>query len=473
MLGLNWKKKDKKETPAKEEPKKAAPKEEAIKPAKKEASVETETLEGLKVKVKERQPCLVTLSIQVPAETLEEAAEDALRNIQGRAKLPGFRPGKAPMDMVKKTFEGHAREEALDKTLRRSVYEALQDQKIVAVATPVVDKIEYAPGKPLKFEMKVESAPEIDLKDYKGLSLEKKTKAVADADVDKKVEELREANAKLVVSTADAVGDAHYVVVDYHGTVDGRPLEGGDAKEQLIDMASPQTIAGFTDGILGAKKGETKEVKVTFPADYFKKDIAGKDAVFQITVHEIKEKQLPVLDDDFAKDLSLESLAALRDILRKNMETEQERAQRQFLIKQVSDQLVEKHPIDLPPSMVEERVKTLNERLKQYLTRQGASEEDWKTNADKMAVKNKAEAERQLRLSYVLSEIAKAEKLDVTDAEIDEQVKKSVETIEPARRNEMAKWMASQRDGLYSQILEEKIFNFLIKEAKVKEAPAA
>ncbi len=424
-----------------------------------------------KVKVGDRRSCSVTLQIQVPAARVEQATEESFRDIQSRARLPGFRAGKAPLDLVKKSFEGSAREAALDRILRQTVPEALEREKVEAVASPVVDKIEYNPGKPLKFEVRVECAPQVSLKNYKGLPLTKKVRLVTDADVDKKIEEIREANAKLVESQADKVGAAHFVVVDYEGSCEGRPLEGGKAQGQLIDMAAPQTLAGFTEGILGAGVGETREVSVAFPADHFNKALAGKRALFRVTVTAIKEKHLPALDDEFAKDVGGESLAALKDRIRKNMEAELARAARQDLERQASDRLLESHVFDVPPSIVEERTHYLNHQIKQYLMRQGASEEDWKANEEKMAAKNRVEAEKQVRLSYLLTAVGEAEKIEVSDAEVEDLVRKSVEGVEPARRDDFRKWMEGRRDALRSQIREEKIFAFLIEQAKVTEVP--
>lgn len=450
---------EKKETPAKKTPPPAEPRVAAA--------------DGLKIKVKERQACLAVLSVQVSEGRVNEAVEDAYRHIQNRAKIPGFRPGKAPLDIVKKNFAGTAREEALDKTLRRAVVEAIENEKLDAVATPTVDKIEYGENKPLRFELKVETAPEVVLKNYKGLALDKRVKAFSDADVDKELEKLREMNAKLAPAVAGTVIDEkHFVIVDYNATMDGKPWEGGDAKGQMIDMSAPQTIAGFTDGLKGGKTGETREFDVTFPADYPKKELAGKPLRFNVTIQDIKEKQLPALDDDFAKDVNFESLSALKETLRKKLEADFERGVRQALERQVSDQLVDLHPLDLPPSQVTERTEYLNQRLKQYLLRQGASEEDWKSNAEKMTGKNKLEAERQLRLSYLLNAIGRQEKIEITDADIDAFINTLVEREPAPQRAEAQKYLEQRREDLRAQLWEEKLYTRLIEWAAVKEVPA-
>jgi trigger factor len=334
------------------------------------------------------------------------------------------------------------------------------------VAVPTVNGIQYDLGKPLKFEVQVECSPEVPLKDYKGLPVEKKPVDVPEDEVSKRLEEMREANAKLVPSADEKVGEKHFAVVDYIGTLDGLPIEGGKAEGQIIDMSAPQALAGFTEGVKGAKVGETREVPVLFPAEHPKKELAGKQVVFRVTVTQIKDKQVPALDDEFAKDVGTNDLADLKDRLRKSMEHERSRAERQRLEKEVSDRLLEAHAFDVPPSMVEERARHLTANLKQYLSRQGASEEDWKANEAKMLERNRAEAERSIRLSYLLTAIADKEKIEVSDAEVDELLRKSVESVEPARRKEMEKWMSGRRDEVRAQLKEEKIFTLLIEGAK-------
>jgi trigger factor len=419
----------------------------------------------LEVKVAERQACAVTLSVKVPASRVRRAVEEAFRDIQGRAKLPGFRPGKAPLELIKKNFTGSAWEQAVNALLRESAYRALEKEKLEAVAPPAVDKVKAEMDKPLQFEMNVECAPEVRLGTYKGLPVKKASPEVTPAEIEKRVEEIREVNAKLAEVPEAAVTDKHFAVVDYVGLLDGQPIEGGKAENQLIEMSAPQTISGFTEGLVGARAGETRQVPVKFPDDHPNKALAGKTVAFQITVTAVKEKRLPAPDDELAKDVGCQSLADLQDRIRKSLEREKERAARQEMEKQVIDRLLEAHAFDVPPTLVEDRTRHLTEQAKQYLLRLGASEEDWKANEEKIAAKNRAEAERQVRLSYLLSEIAEKEKLEVSDPEVEGLIRKTVDSVEPARKAEMQKWMEGRRDTLRAQLKEEKIFTFLIENA--------
>lgn len=427
----------------------------------------------VKVKVKDRKNCAVLLAVEVPADQVRKATEDSFRRVQSRAKLPGFRPGKAPMEMVKKNFQDAAWEDALDRLLRESVYSAVTQENVVPITTPVVDKIDGEPTKALRFEVKVECAPTVEPKDYKGLPLQKKSRTVTDADTDKRLNDLRESNAKLVLSKDASVDKKHFVVADYDSFLDGQPVANGSAKNQLIEMAAPQNVEGFTEGLLGAKDGETREVPVRFPDLHPQKELAGKTVLFKVTVTAIKEKEMPALDDEFAKDLGVESLAALKERLRKDLETGAERALRQDLEKQVIDGLLQRNVFDVPPSQTEERARHLTAQVKDYLAQQGASEADWKSAEPKMLEKNRPEAERQVRLSYLLSRIAELEKINVEDADVDAQIQKIVDGARPEQRTDVENWMKGRRDTLRAQLREERLFDFLIQQAKVTETPAA
>lgn len=424
----------------------------------------------LKIKVLERTACRAVLSVVVPAQEVRRATEASFLEVQKQAKLPGFRPGKAPLDIVKKNFGSAASERALDRLLRESVFHALEKENVRVVATPSVDKIEFEDGKPLKFELKAECAPEVVLKDYKGLPLRRLSSAVAGEDVAKRLEGLRESHARLVPSQDEAVSEKHFVVVSYEGTLDGKPLEGGKAEEQIVEMAAPQAIDGFTEGLKGAKAGETRDIPVKFPADHPDKSLAGKSVSFRVTVSAVKEKKVPALDDDLAKDVGVSDLAEMKERIRKSLESERLRAQREDLEKQVIEGLLERHPFEVPPSLVQERTDLLTQRAKAFLSQQGAREEDWKANEARFRERNKTEAERQVRLSYVFSAIADAEKIEPSDQDVSDNIRKTVEGSSPDKADGLRKWLEGRRDGLRAQLKEEKIFQFLIDKATITEA---
>lgn len=433
---------------------------------------ETET-SGLKVKVKERAGCTVVMAIEVPADQVNEAMAESYRRVQGKAKFPGFRPGKAPMELVKKNFEGTAWEDAVDHLLKETIYDAVTQEKIIAVGAPVVDKLDGQPGKRLRFELKIECAPEVKLKDHKGLSLVRKARPVTDADIEKRLKELQENHAKLVLSKDTVLEKKHFAVVDYESFLDGKPIKNGKASNQLIELGATQNVEGFTEGLVGAKDGDVREIPVKFPAEHPQKDLAGKTVTFKATVTAIKEKVLPLLDDEFAKDEGAKDLAEIKDRFRKELEEGARRFEREDLEKQVVEGLLERNAFAVPASQVEERAKQLTEHLKKYLLERGAAVTDWAANEEKMREKNRPEAERQVRLSYILGRILDSEKVEVSDADVDAHIQKILDGARADQRADVQKWMDSRRDNIRSQMREERLFDLLIQTAKVTDAPAS
>jgi len=428
---------------------------------------------SLKIKVLERRGCAAALAVTVPAGEVSDAVEEAFAEIQKRVKLPGFRPGKAPLEMVRQSYHGSAVEHGINNVLRETVHHALEQEKIVPLETPSVDKVEYKEGQALRYEVRVECSPEIVLKDYKGLSLIRKASPVGEAQVVERLDALRESNAKLAPSADEAVSEKNFVLVDYTATFDGKPVEGGTAKDQLIEMSAPQSLAGFNDALKGMKKDETKDVPLRFPDDHPNKALAGKTVSFKVVVKDIKEKRLPAADDEFAKDMGLESLTQLKERLRTGLEAERARREREDLEHQIIDGLLNLHPFDVPASLVERRSLELTERMKTFLLSRGASEAEWAKNEPSMKEKNRTEAERQIRLSYLLVEIAQKEGIQASDSDVDAAVAKSVKESAAEKAEDVRKWLEERRESLRAQVKEEKIFTFLIEKAQVTEEPAA
>ncbi|MBK8576440.1 MAG: trigger factor [Elusimicrobia bacterium] len=229
----------------------------------------------------------------------------------------------------------------------------------------------------------------------------------------------------------------HFVVVDYESFLDGIPLKNGKATNQLIELGAAQNVEGFSEGLLGAKDGEVREIPVKFPAEHPQKDLAGKTVTFKATVTAIKEKVLPVLDDEFAKDEGAKDLGELKERFRREIEAGARRTEREDLEKQVEEGLLQRHPFDVPPSQVEERAKQLTEHLKKYLLDRGAGLTDWAAGEEKMREKNRPEAERQVRLSYILREIVAAENVAVADADVDAHIQKILEGARADQRADM------------------------------------
>jgi len=429
-----------------------------------------ETLEkplSTKVKVLKEEDCIVMLSIELPKEEAAQELDSVYQNIQTRASLPGFRTGKAPMDLVRKNFADKARQAVLENLVSRASTQVLKERKLEVIDTPRVEKLDYEIGKPIIFHLRVEKDPIVKAKDYKGIKVNRPSTDVTEVDISKTLEEIRERNSTLVASTAAKVEKSHFAVVDFEGKIEGKAFPGGSAKNYLLDMTQPQTIAGFSEGILGAEVGKEREVKVTFPQDYARKEWAGKEAVFLVTVKEIKEKKLPTLDDDFAKDLGLTSLAELQQKVRENLQKEQNTKSDRSIEEQIDQALLDNHKFNVPPTLVEERIRTLTHRALSSLQRQGLVAAGDKQAEETIKEKSRPQAEKDVRLSYLFKSIAAQEKLEATAADVEELKKKALEETKDNPQN-VDKYFQERDLAIRASLTEGKVLEFLKNNAKVK-----
>jgi len=424
----------------------------------------------IKVKVSSEKECLQTLSVEISNSVVLAKIEKAFDVVRGKVKLPGFRPGKAPIEVVKEKFRDAAYEEAQDLLMREGVAEALKTKKLHPVQTPTVTSAKFDPAKSFQFEFEVEVAPNFKLANYKGLKINKPMAVVTDNEVISALENIANMNARLVESKADALAPKHYAVINYEGFIDGKSIEGAKADNFLMDMAAPQAIAGLAEGLVGSKAGENRDVTVTFPADSPAKELAGKKAVFKVNLVAIKEKVTPKIDDEFAKDLGVGSVDEIKSKLRESMEREKEQQSRAEVEKQVVDRLLEGNPFPVPASMVQRHTEYLLNRQRDRMGQKGLSKDD----ADKMVERLKAdaqkEAEREVRLAYIMNELADVEKITVTDAEVEARVSTILGQSQPQERIQIEKALkGGYRERITTEVREAKLFTWLIDNAKVKE----
>ncbi len=431
-----------------------------------------ETLEkplSTKVKVLKEEDCLVTFSVELPKDVVAQELESVYQRIQARASVPGFRTGKAPMDLVRKNFADKARQTLLEDLVSRASTQLIRERKLEIIDTPRVEKLDYDLGKPLLFHLRIEKDPVVKAKDYKGIKAHRPSTIVQEEDVTKMLEEIRERNASLIASTTQKVEKTHFAVIDFEGKIEGKPFPGGSAKNYLLDMNQPQTIAGFSDGVLGAEVGKERMVPVRFPADYARKEWAGKEAVFQVTVKEIKEKKLPNLDDDFAKDVGLASLAELKEKVRANLQKDADAKADKEVEEQLYQALIDNHKFSIPPTLVSERVEALTRRALSNLHRQGLVAQGDKQAETTIREKSRPQAEKDVRLSYLLKAIAAQENLLAAQADIDELKKKALEETKDKPEN-VDKYFQERDLAIRASLTESKVLEFLKKTAKIKVA---
>ena len=386
----------------------------------------------LTTRTSELEDSRVRVEVEVPPETLETELQSAAKALGGDLKIPGFRKGKVPPQVV---LQRIGREAVLDEAVRRAMpawYElAIGDAGVAAVGDPSVD-LENLPekGAPLQFSIEVGVRPKAKLGDYKGLEVGRREPEVADEAIEAELEALRESNASLeTVERAAQKGD--FAVVDFQGSVDGEPFEGGEARGYPLELGADKLVEGFEEQLVGASAGDEREVKVTFPEDYRAEALAGKDAVFAVSVKEVKEKRLPELDDDFAADAGgFDSMAELREDLTTRLREAQEREIEGEFREAAVDAVAEAAEIDLPKAIIHAKAHEMWGHTRRRLQQQGLDPAQYLqiTGKTEHELIDEAEpdAERALKRESVLAAVVEAEGIEVSDDELLESLRQAV-----------------------------------------------
>jgi trigger factor len=378
---------------------------------------------GVSTSVTELPESRVRVDAEVSPEEIEKRVAQAAKQLGRQLRVPGFRPGKAPPPIV---IQRIGRAAVLDETVRDNLPSwysaAIDDARIAPVGDPDLDLGSLPDeGQPLTFSIEIGVRPKATLGDYKGLAVEKPDTTVADEDIDAEIEQLRERSGRLdTVDRAAAKGD--YVVMDFVGSIDGVPFEGGEARDQLLELGSERLIPGFEEQLEGATAGEDRTVTVTFPEDYGAEELAGKEAQFAVTVKEVKAKALPDLDEDFAVEQGFDTVDEVREDIRTRLtEGAEQRAERGFR-EAALQAAVDNATVEVPEPLVEARARELWERMAHTLSHQGISREMYlqisgKTE-EEIIEEGRPDAEQALRREAVLAAIVAAEGIDPTDEQL-------------------------------------------------------
>jgi len=434
----------------------------------------------VKTNVTELPESRVRVEAEVPADEVERRLNQTAKALGREMKIPGFRKGKVPPPVVLRRV---GRQAVLDETLRSSLgawyVDAIDAAGIAPVGDPEVALGELpSEGEALTFSIEIGVRPTARLGEYKGLEVGRREPDVDEEAVDKEIENLRERLARLeTVERAAQRGD--FVVVDYRGTIDGEPFEGGEARDQPIELGSERLIPGFEDQLQGATAGEERTVTVTFPDDYGAEHIAGKTAEFAVTVKEVKAKELPDLDDDLASDAAgLDTLEELREDIRERLREADEREVEAEFRESAVDAAVADATVDVPERLVEARARELWERLATTLARQGISREAYLQISGKSeeAILEEArpDAERALRREAVLAAIVEAEGIEVAEEELIEALEHSAEHEDTTAEKLLARLeQAGRLDALREDLATRKAVELLAETATPIEAERA
>ncbi len=416
------------------------------------------------------------LTIDFTAEEFEDAINKVYRKNRNQFVINGFRKGKAPRSIVEKHYgEGIFFEDAINNMLGEAYPQALQELDLDVIDSPSVDFTELAAKKPFTVTCTVALFPVIEVKDYKGVDVEQTESEVGEEEVDKDIESLRKRNARMAV-VERPVQDGDTVLLDYAGFVGEDQFDGGTAERQELKIGSGTFIPGFEDQLVGAETGEKRDVNVTFPEDYGEKSLAGKDAVFHCTVHEIKEEQLPELDDEFAKDVSeYDTLEELRAHTKEDLQKTVDEQYLNTAKDAVVDKVYEANSFDVPKALVEDEIDVMARDLDQQLAYQGLSLDQYLkftgSSMQQFRDQIRDDAEKRAGTRVVLLSIADAENMEVSDEELDEQYGKMAEQY-GMEKDRLKEIMGDSDRVMKKDLLVTKVIDMLYDNANVtKVAP--
>ncbi|BDR73597.1 trigger factor [Clostridium tetani] len=428
----------------------------------------------MKVSMEKIENNVVKLEVTVEAKKFNEAMKKSYAKNVKKFNVPGFRKGKAPMSIIKRYYgETVFYEDAINICCDDTYPKALEKKEIKPVDYPQIDIVEIGEGKDFVYTAQVTVMPEVELGEYKGLEAKKVSYDVKDEDVENTLKEMQQRNARIQTKEdEEAIEKGNIAVIDFKGYVDEVPFEGGEGYDYSLEIGSGTFIDNFEDQLIGAKKGEEKEVKVKFPEEYGSEELNGKEAKFQVTIKEIKVKELPAIDDEFVKEVSeFDTLDELKeDIKAKIKEGNDKRAKAEYE-EAVINLACENAKVDIPEVMVENEINNMLKDLEMKLRYQGIDLETYYqyTNSTEEKVREymKEAATKRVKTDLVLAEVAKAEKLEATDEEIMDRAKEMAKQYGSGELEKTAKLLADSQNALLkADVINEKVVKLIVDNSK-------
>ncbi len=376
---------------------------------------------------------MAKLTIEVPYEEFDKAVDQAYKKNKNKINVPGFRKGKVPRQMVEKMYGKDVFfEDAANIIIPDAYSKAYDECEEEIVSSPKIDVVQMEPDKPFIFTAEVALNPSVTLGEYKGIEIEKLDTEVTEADIDEQIEQERNRQARVVTVEGRAIKEGDTAVIDFEGFVDGEAFEGGKGENYSLEIGSHSFIPGFEEQLIGKNTGDECDVEVTFPEDYHAEDLAGKPAVFKCKIHEVKEKQLPELDEEFADDAGFDSVEEYKEDVKKRLVEKREKESKEQKEDAVIDAIIEKAEMDIPEPMIEMQQRQLIDEFAQQLSMQGLSLEQYfmftGMTRDMMMEQTKPRAEKKIKARLVLEAVADAEKMEVSEEEYENELKDMAES---------------------------------------------
>jgi trigger factor len=425
----------------------------------------------MKVDVQELGACERRLEIEVAPENVKKELDQAYRELAKKVSIRGFRKGKIPRPVLERYHRSSVEDEVLQKLIPSSFQQAVKDQGLRAVGQPKLDDIKLDEEKALRYTATVEVLPDIALQTYGGWELIKEVRVVGDAEVERELQELRNRHVSLVSIEEDRpVQDGDYVLISFEGFRDGQPVQGSKSENYALVVGSKTVVESVERGLVGMRKEEVREIPVQFPETYQNRAMAGQEVVFRVTVNEIKERVLPMLNDEFAKEAaSVDTLAELTEKLRKNQEETAAREARRALHEVIVSRLIEANPFELPPGMVEAETETLVADVQRQLRPQQGDATPLPIT-EEVRQQLREQAITRIKRELLIDEIAKREGITVDDSDVEADLKRLAERME--QRLEYIRRQMEQSGALESirhNILADKVLDFVAARSTVTE----
>jgi len=421
----------------------------------------------MKIELEQVSPIRKKMTVVLPSELVDKEVDKAYSKLQKSVRLRGFRPGKAPLPILQRYFKVQVEDDVITSLVQDSYPTALDEHRIAPVSQPIIEKGVLEKGKEFSYTASFEIKPELAVQGYTGLELEKEKLQVTEADIDEQFLKLQNTHSTLKTVEGRPAKAGDCVLIDYAGTIEGKPFAGSALQDHLIEISSDSFLPGFSDQMIGLTPGDKKTFALQMPEDKVREDLSGKKIDFTVALKETKEKVLPPLDDEFARDLGdYKDLADLKQKIRDSLHTAKEQQIEGKLRDSIVTLLMGKNSLEVPPSLVEQHIQSMLLNTRQRLAAQGVNVENFSQSAEKLSEIYKEAAEKQVRASLLLEAVASAERLTVTDEDLEHKYEEIAKIINQDRASVKR---TIDKEALTSQLLEEKAIAFIVSQATIKE----
>ena len=412
------------------------------------------------------------LSVVVGAQEIEGKIDSRLTEVGKQVRLPGFRPGKVPMNLLKKRFGESVRGEVLEATIQESTQKVLEEKAMKPAVQPKVDLVTFEEGQDLEFSIELELLPDIDLGDMSSIKVEKLVATPGDEQVNEALGKMAENNKKSVPTDEKRPAkEGDVVVMDFTGKVDGEEFEGGKGDDFQLELGSGRFIPGFEEQLTGLEPGSDKDVTVTFPEDYHSKDLAGKEAVFSVTLKGLEVMETPAVDEDFAKSMGFEDLTSLTDAVKKQIGEDYSYLSRMKIKRELLDQLADQYTFDVPPAMLDMEFNAIWQQVEQAKETDQLDPEDVGKFDDELKADYQSIAKRRVRLGLLLSEIGQKNNLVVPPEELSQAIGREASRF-PGQEQSVVNYYQNNPQAIEqirAPLFEDKVIDFVLELAQVTE----